>query len=276
MRRPPTPAEWVRHVTLALLAALSLFPLYFIAVNSFKSVLEYAQNNLALPTELRWGNYERAWSLMQGPLLNTTFIVVASVVLIVFVASLAAYAFAVLDFPGRRFLFFLVFALLLIPGFLTLIPLFLQIKKLPFANTYWGLILPYAAAGQAFAIFVLKTFFEQIPRELLEAARIDGATDAQTYRRVVVPLSRPVLISVGVVNLVPLWNDYLLPSLLLDSNHRTVAVALVALQGNERSSIPETGALMAAFLLSAVPLMLLFSFLMRAYIEGLTSGAVKA
>lgn len=96
MRRP-TPAEWARHATLAVLAALSLFPLYFIGVNSFKSVLEYARNNLALPTELRWGNYERAWSLMQGPLLNTTFIVVASVILIVLVASLAAYAFAVLS-----------------------------------------------------------------------------------------------------------------------------------------------------------------------------------
>ncbi len=138
------------------------------------------------------------------------------------------------------------------------------------------LILPYIASGQALSIFVLRTFFQGISYELVEAAKIDGAGDLRVYRSLVMPLSVPVLVSVGIVNLAPLWNDYLLPWLLLDSEHQTLTMALVFFQGNAIThSSSQFGPLMASYALAAVPLAILFGFLMRYYVERLTSGALK-
>lgn len=265
-----------RQATLAILVALSLFPIYFILVNSIKNRLQYAQNSWLLPDAPQWQNYSEAWSKLSEPILNSTIIVVFSVAGILVMSSLAAYAFAQIAFPGRQALFLLIFMLLLIPGFLTLIPLYLQIKKLNLGNSYWGVILPYIAGGQAFSIFVLRTFFAGLAKELIEAAKIDGAGDLRIFRSIAIPLSMPVLTSVGIINLVPIWNDYLLPQLVLDRAHRTLTMALVSFQGNAQThSAPDFGPLMAAYALSSVPLLILFSFLMRYYIEGLTSGSVK-
>ena len=271
--------EWGRQLSLIVLALLSLFPLYFSLVNSFKTPIEYAQNPVSLPASLApgAGNYLRAWGQVAQPTVNSLVITLVSVALTLALAALSAYAFALMDFPGRRLLFALVFALLLVPDFLTLIPLYVQIKRLPLPSNYLAVILPYVAAGQAFAILVLRTFYDGVSRELLEAARIDGAGHWQIFTRVVLPISTPILVTVGIIRFVPIWNDFLLPSLLLDGAHRTLPVALVRFQGSaENYTAPDFGALMAAYVLSAIPLLILFAFLMRAYIEGLTSGAVKA
>lgn len=135
--------------------------------------------------------------------------------------------------------------------------------------------MPYTAGGQALSVFVLKAFFEDVPRELLEAARMDSASDLQIFHRIILPLSYPVLASVGIINFVPLWNDYLLSHLLLDNRHQTITMALVAFQGNESHTAPNFGALMASYARSAVPLAVLLSLLMRRYVEGSMNGAVK-
>lgn len=269
--------ELVRQAILLILALLALFPLYFSLVNSLKNPVQYAQNLLNLPAQLHFENYAVAWGQIAVPMLNSVIVTLASVVLTLLFAALSAYAFALMDFPGRHLLFAVTFALLLIPGFLTLIPLYIQIKALPLPSNYLAIILPTVAGGQAFAILVLRTAFEGLPKDILEAARIDGAGHLQTLGRVVVPMAAPVLISVAIIQLVPIWNDYLLPSLVLDDAHRTLPMALVSFQGNGASttSTPNYGALMASYVLSAVPLLGLFSFLMRYYIQGLTSGAVK-
>jgi ABC-type glycerol-3-phosphate transport system permease component len=211
--------------------------------------------------------------------MNSILIVSVSVVGIVSFASMSAYSFTFLQFPLRRVLFTLVFVLLLIPGVLTLIPLYLQIKRLDFfgiSNSWGGLILPYIAAGQAFSIFVLRTFFGGISRDLIDAARVDGASEFHIFTRIVVPLSYPVIASVVVVNVVPLWNDYLLPSLLLEDKYRTLTMALVSLQGNAQThSSSQFGTLMAAYVIACIPLAIIFAFLMRYYVQGLTSGALK-
>lgn len=270
--------EVSRQAVLLILGLLGLFPLYFTLVNSFKTPTQYAANLLNLPSQLHAENFAVAWGQIAGPMLHSVIITVSSVLLTLALATLSAYAFALMDFPGRHVLFALVFALLLIPDFLTLIPLYLQIKAVPLPSNDLDLILPTVAAGQAFCILVLRTAFETLPRDMLEAANIDGASHFQTLTRIVVPISAPILISVAIIRLIPIWNDYLLPSLVLDEAHRTLPVALVAFQGGGAASsvTPNYGALMASYLLSAVPLLLLFSFLMRYYIQGLTSGAVKA
>jgi ABC-type glycerol-3-phosphate transport system permease component len=268
-----------RHTILIVLALLALFPIGFLLVNSVKTELAYSRDPLALPETFQWHHYREAFDLIVRPILNSVVIVTASVLGIVTFAAMSAYAFTFMSFPLRRLLFTLVFVLLLIPGVLTLIPLYLQIKRLDIfglSNSWGGLILPYIAAGQAFSIFVLRTFFGGISKDLIDAARVDGASEWHIFGKIVVPLSVPVLVSVIVVNVVPLWNDYLLPSLLLSEKYRTLTIALVSLQGNAQShSSSQFGTLMAAYVIACVPLAIVFAFLMRYYVQGLTSGALK-
>ncbi len=268
--------ELPKHLTLGLLVLLTLFPIYYIIVNSFKTVTELATSNLNLPSHLEWNNYGLAWTALQLPLLNTSLIVGAGVLGIVALAALSAYAFARIEFPGRNALFVLVFALLLVPGFLTLIPLFLQIKKMNLSGGHLSLILPYIAGGQAFSIFVLKSFFETLPKELFEAAKVDGANDFQMFSRIALPLSVPILVTVALINLVPLWNDLLLPRLVLNEQSKTVTLALLSFTGVPMGQIGNDAAINAGYVLASLPLVIVMGFLMRYYIEGLTSGSVKA
>lgn len=272
-----TPGEVVRQLVLILLGLLALFPMYFSVVNSFKDRTQYAENLLNVPTRLHPENYAVAWSQIQGPLLNSVIVTGVSVLATLVLAALSAYAFALMDFPGRHLLFGLAFALLLVPEFLTLIPLYVQIRSLPLASNYLAIILPTVAAGQPFAILVLRAAFEAIPKDMLEAARLDGAGHLALLRRIVLPVTLPVLASVAIIRLIPVWNDYLLPSLVLDEAHRTLPVALVSFQGGGASTnaTPNYGALMASYVLSALPLVGLFGFLMRYYIQGVTTGGAK-
>lgn len=269
----------IRQLVLVVLGFLVIFPLLFLLLNSVKTQVEFTRDPLGIPTAFSIAPYRDAIHVVLHPIINSTIIVSVSVVGTVVFASLSAYAFTFLSFPGRRTLFTLIFALLLIPGVLTLIPLYLQIKRLNvlgISGGYAAVILPYIASGQAFSIFVLRTFFGGISRDLIDAARIDGANEVHIYSRIVLPLSVPVLASVAVVNIVPLWNDYLLPSLLLSTTTRTITMALVTLQGNAQTHTSQDfGTLMAAYVISCIPLAIVFGFLMRYYVQGLTAGALK-
>ena len=271
--------EYLRYLILILLAICAIFPIFFLLINSTKTQLEFSTNPLALPSGVEWQNYKEAFDIIGRPILNSVIIVFGSVFGIITFACMSAYAFTFMTFPLRRVLFIAIFALLLIPGVLTLIPLYLQIKRLEFlgVNGNWGgLILPYIAGGQAFSIFVLYTFFGGISKDLIDAARIDGASEWHILGKIVVPLSIPVIVSVAVINIVPIWNDYLLPSLLLSQQYRTLTIALVSLQGNAMTnSSSQFGILMAAYVVACIPLAILFAFLMRYYVQGLTSGALK-
>ena len=271
--------EIIRFSILIVLALLAIFPIFFLLINSTKTELEFSTNPLALPTSFNWSNYTEAFDIIGLPILNSVIVVIASVVGIISFACMSAYAFTFMSFPFRRVLFVGIFALLLIPGVLTLIPLYLQIKRLDFlgvSNNWGSLILPYIAGGQAFSIFVLRTFFGGISKDLVDAARVDGASEWHILAKIVVPLSIPVIVSVAVINIVPIWNDYLLPSLLLAEKYRTLTISLVTLQGNAQThSSSQFGILMAAYVVACIPLAILFTFLMRYYVQGLTSGALK-
>ncbi|THF83322.1 carbohydrate ABC transporter permease [Cohnella fermenti] len=264
------------QLLLLLLLVFNLLPIYFIVENSVKTPLEFASSTLNFPQTLQWSNYGVAWEKIGGSLYHTSVIIAASIVAIVAFSAMSAYAFSKLRFPLQNALFLLVFGLLLIPGFLTLIPLYLQIKKLGISDSYLALILPYIAGGQAFSIFVLKTFFEQLPDEIFEAARIDGAGNIRIFSTIVLPLSVPICTTVAIINITSLWNDYLLPSLLLNRAHQTVTMALVSFEAAAGNyGLSDYGGMMAAYLIAAVPLLLLFSLLMRNFVEGISSGSIK-
>jgi len=261
---------------LLLLLLFNLLPIYFIIENSVKSPIEFATSTLAFPKSFQWSNYAVAWEKISMSLLNTSVIIGVSVFALVVFSAMSAYAFSKLRFPLQNTLFMVVFGLLLIPGFLTLIPLYLQIKKLGFTDNYLALILPYIAGGQAFSIFVLKTFFDQLPGEIFEAARIDGAGNTRIFSTVVLPLSIPICTTVAIMNITSLWNDYLLPSLLLNRSNQTITMALVSFEASTGNyGLSDYGGMMAAYLIASVPLLLLFSLLMRNFVEGISSGSIK-
>lgn len=271
-RRP----AFLLHAILLVLAAVALYPMIFMVLNAAKSGLETGASPFSIPLHPLWQNFVQAFEATGPSFWRSGVIVGVSVLFMLIFAMLAAYAFAKLEFPERNALFYVIFGLLLVPGFLTLIPLFLEIKDLGLLNSRWGLILPYIAGGQAFCIFILRTFIRSIPNDLFEAAKIDGATEGTMFVRIVVPLSIPIIVTLALLNVVGLWSDYILPSLILSTNHETVAMAIANFQPPPIApSINAFNLQLAAFTLASVPLAILFLFLMRYFVAGMTNGAIK-
>ena len=195
-------------------------------INALKNGIQTAASPFSLPSHPLWSNFSQAIQSILPAARQSAIIVSVSVVFMLLFALMCAYAFAKIKFPEREALFYVVFGLLLIPGFLTLIPLFLEIKQAGLLNSDWGLILPYIAGGQAFCVFILRTFLRAIPEDLFEAARIDGAGDFKVFLHIVTPLSVPILVTLGLLNIVGLWSDFVLPSLVLSGTNETLAVAI--------------------------------------------------
>lgn len=265
------------NLVLVIYVLLSVYPIVFMLTNAFKDGLQTAVNPFTVTLAKPFGeNFAMAWQAIAPDFFRSLSIVGVSVAGIVGLAMLSAYSFARLEYPYKAFLFNAVFALLLVPGFLTLIPLFLEIKNLHLLNTSWGLILPYISGSQAFAIFVFRTFIQGLPGELFEAARIDGANELQMFTRLVVPLSVPVMVTIALLNINGIWGDYVLPSVILDPSHATVAVAVANFQPPPDAPSLNAGNMqLAAFAIASLPIATLFLFLMRYFVAGLTSGGVK-
>ena len=265
-----------KHIVLLILAVFMIYPIMFMLINSVKDGVETTVNPFSATSHPLWNNFSMAWQAIAPSFVRTSFIVIVSVAGILFFSLLSAYVFARLHIREREILFYIIFGLLLVPGFLTLIPLFLEIKNFGLLNSIWGLILPYIASGQAFAIFVLRTFIRAIPNEMFEAARIDGANDIQMFYWIVVPLSVPILVTLGLLNIVGLWSDFILPSLILQPSDGTVAMAIVNFQPPPMSlSLNAFNEQLAAFTLASIPIAILFIFLMRYFVAGITNGALK-
>jgi len=255
-------------------ALIVLFPLLFALSTSLKGGAEVNQYPPTLwPHSLDLGNYTAA--LQQAPLarflLNSLIQSGAITLGQLLTASLAAFAFSFMEFPGRRWLFFLFLSTLMIPGEVTLIPNYLTVRSFGWLDTYPGLIAPYLAT--AFGTFLLRQFFLTIPRELADAARIDGASRRRFLWTIVVPLSRPALATLAIYAFLSSWNQYLWPLLVINSTEmRTVQIGLALLQSQE---ILSWSLVMAGVILIILPTVVLFVFGYRHVVRGLTAGAVK-
>lgn len=262
------------HLILIVAVALTFYPFVFLIITSFKTNDQFYHVFWGVTTPLHWENYLHAWQAIDKYILNSVIVALFSVTGVLTVASLTAYAFARHKFPGSTFLFYAIIALMMIPGVLTLISSFMWIKDLHLINTRLALILPYIAGGQVFAIFILRSFMASIPEELFEAGRIDGASEFGMFRMIAIPLSKPILGTVAIMNLLGVWNDYVWPLIVLsDDSKRTLTIGLAFFQGTFYTSY---GTLMAGYIIACLPLLILFFFAMRYFVEGLTSGALKA
>jgi len=265
--------DWWRIIVLGVLGSLMIAPLIMAFFISLKTIPQFARNSFGLSFPLHWENYTFAWGIVRRFILNSVIVSSVTVIGVLLFASLAGYAFAVLEFPGKQILFYLVLALMMVPSALTLIPSFVLVKNLGLLNTYWAMILPWIAGGQVFAMFILRTFFESLPGALFDAARIDGASEWQGYYRIALPMSKSMLGVVAVLNILGTWNNLIWPALTVTK--QDLLTLTPGLNTYQSAYYTRYGFMMAGLLIGSVPLVILFVFTSRWFVEGLTSGAVK-
>lgn len=261
---------------LAVLALLTFIPLYFMVSNSLRSGPELAASPFGIVSKPLFENYAHAWAASSFAYVRTFFVVIASVLGTSVTTLLGAYAFARLRFPGKEVVFYVIFGLLLLPAFITLIPLYVQITDMGLIGSPWGLILPYVAAGQALGIVVLRGAIESIPEEYFEAANLDGANDLWMFRKLAVPLSMPLVIALALLQAVALWGDFVLPSLILQGDGVTVSVAITGFSAPlVASSLNTYNIQLAAFTIATIPMAILVLVMMRYFVSGLSQTAIK-
>ncbi len=260
---------------LLVLLGLTFIPILLMIFLSLKDNGQIYGRFWAPPNPVRWQNYPSGFGAMIGYIKNSLIYSLISVFGVGFLASLSGYVFARHRFPFKETIYLGILALLMIPGILTLIPAFVLVKQLGLVNTPWALILPWTAGGQVFGILLCRTFFANLPQELFDSAKMDGANELQLYARIAVPLSWPIIVTVSIMHLVGTYNDFIWPLLTISSTSlQVVSVGLT--EFTSQYGITDWGPRMAAYTVATIPLVLLFIFGMRYYIQGITSGAVKA
>jgi ABC-type glycerol-3-phosphate transport system permease component len=258
---------------LVVMAALMLYPFYFMIQTSLKDNSQFALDFWVPTAPYHVENYGEAFPVVWHYMWNSVIVTATTTVGVVAVATLAAYPFARLSFPGRQVLYYSLISLMMIPGILTLVPQFVLVRDLHLIGNFGGVILPYIAGNELLGIFLLRAFFAGLPEELFEAARIDGGSDLQLFLRVGLPLVRPAVAALAIVVVLGVWNDYIWPLLVLtDDSVKTLVLGMVVFQ---TKYITNYGPLMAGYTLAVLPLLLLFALSMRQFIAGLTGGALK-
>lgn len=261
----------------ALIIVVTYFPIVFVLSNSLKSGQTLAQGGVfSLFTQFDTQNYVEAWKGIDTALGNTIIVAVASILIGVTAALLGAYAFSQAEFKGKSVLFVAYIALLMIPSTLTLIPLFLMMKSFGFYDSWWALILPYAATAQPLLVLLFRGFFEQIPKELMQSARVDGAREWQIVTKVVAPLTRPIILTGAILMTITIWGDYIWPEIVIQNyHHYTISAGLQEYVNALGISGSGAGSVFAAYIIALLPMFIFVGFTMRYFVSGITEGAVK-
>lgn len=262
------------HLFLISVAVTCLYPLLWMISSSLKSQDMIFQDLSLIPKHFHFENYINAWK--EGGFgrnfLNSIFYTTSVVFGIVIIASMAAYAFARFRFPGRNALFFIFMAAMMIPIPGSFVALYVLLNKLHLRNTPLGYILCMINVGLSTSIFLLKTFFDKMPKELEDAARIDGCSKIGIWWHVALPLAKPVLAVVVVFNALNVWNEYILALIIFDSRqYMPLQVALQTFQGEFVTNYP---LLMAGLTITALPIILVYLLMQKYIIKGVTAGAI--
>lgn len=266
------------HTVIIILLCLTIFPVYLLITMSLKSDIQLSVDIFGLPNPIRWSNYNQAFYKLIGNLFNSIFISVASTVTIMFLSALTGFAFSRMQFPGKNFFYLLLFILMMIPGILALAPKLKLIEDLGLKDSWWSLYLTYIAGGQVMGTVLCKNFLDGQPKELFQAAVIDGAGTFDLFLRICLPLAKPILSTIFVLNVVEIYNDYFTPFMYLESMDKmpiTVALKLFQVKFLEGQSGAVAASMFSGFAISTIPLIIIFMFGSKVYVEGLTSGAVK-
>ncbi|MBV7339392.1 carbohydrate ABC transporter permease [Chloroflexi bacterium TSY] len=263
---------------LLVVLAVFLFPFFWMISSSLKTLAEVSTfPPPILPETPQWQNYVTAFS--RAPLLqygwNTIIVAVAVIVLTVTLTVMAAYALVFLEFRGKNLVFLILLSPQMVAGVILLLPLFVVLLQFKMLNTYWSLIIPYTVLFAPFAVMLLRGYLETIPRDLVEAARVDGATEVWTLFRVIFPLARPALATVALFCFIWSWNEFLFALVYIQKPAlRTISVGIALLES--MPNFPrETNIILAASAAITLPVLILFTVAQRQFIEGITAGSVK-
>ncbi|MGI5154830.1 carbohydrate ABC transporter permease [Microbispora sp. CA-102843] len=269
---PGAAGRVVRIVLLSVASIVTIFPFYAMVVLSLKPVAAVEFPGSLLPWPLATGAYERVLGGGDLPLwtLNTLIYSVVSVVLVLLLASLAGYAFAKKRFPGKETMFWSFLAMVMVPYHVTLIPLFVLVANAGGVDTFWGLIVPTLANAQA--VFLMRQFIGALPDELFEAARLDGASEWTIFVRIVLPLCKPILATLGLFVFLWHWNDFLWPLIVGQSTDmRTLTVGIASLQ---EQNVP-LNVVLAGATVAFVPIFAAYLVGQRYLTEGVTMSGIK-
>jgi ABC-type glycerol-3-phosphate transport system permease component len=261
------------YVVLLAIVVVEAFPLFWMLLTSVKNQREVFSS--FLPQTLDFSNFQRVWVAMNLPvhLVNSLYVTGLTVVIVVAVATLAGYAFARYSFPGRDLLFYLFIGAMMIPGQAILIPMFQFLKAIGLLNTLTGLSLSYLGGATAFAIFLMRAFFMSLPRELGDAARIDGASEFGVLWYVYLPLARSGIATVVIIQSLGTWNEFMFSTTFI-SNPELKTIQSALFQAVGRYATDYT-ALSSGLILALVPIVTVYLVLQKQFIAGLTAGALK-
>lgn len=254
---------------------LVLLPVFFLFNSSLRESNEFARTPFALARNPFWENYRRVWSEGEfgSYFFNSLIITGGSLALILLISLGAGFVLGRYSFRGNNLVFGFILTGMLIPAKLAILPLFIQLKWMNLLDSRIGLILVYTSAALPAAIFIMSGFFKSLPSDLDNAARIDGASEITMLRKVMAPLVRPGMAIVGIYSAIPIWNDFFLPLVFLQSpEKKTLMQGLTVFFGQYAS---QWGVLFAGLCLAALPLIVLYLVLSEQFIKGLTAGAVK-
>ena len=264
------------YLMLFLIALTFLYPFVLAIATSFKTLPEINQNPVSpFPQTFTLEGYQRMFGLNVGRWAINSFVIAAAItVTTVLLASLAGYALSRIKFPGSQAVFLSIIGTMMVPGIVMLIPMFIILKALGMIDTYAGLIVPKMVA--AFGIFLMAQFFEAVPIEIEEAARMDGANRFRTFFQVVLPLARPAIVALIIFSFQGSWNEFMHPLIVITTNQDlyTLPLGLALLRGGLGQNL-QWNALMAGSMLTTLPMALIFLFFQRYFIEGISYSGVK-
>lgn len=271
-------AGWVSHGIIIILIIMSIFPIYLLISMSLKSNFQLLSDIFSLPNPVKWENYDQAFGKLIRSLFNSVFLSVTITSSIVFMSAINGFVFSRFEFPGKKFIYTAILALMMVPGFLGLASLIKLIENLNLRDTWWALYLPAVAGGQIMGTVLCKNSLDGQPKELYMAAKVDGANTWNLFLKICLPLCRPILATIFVLNIVAVYNDYFSPFIFIDSMDKmpiTVTLKLFQVKFIDGQSGVSSGAMYAGYVISTIPLILIFLFGSRVYVEGITSGALK-
>ncbi|RRJ64188.1 carbohydrate ABC transporter permease [Paenibacillus oralis] len=263
------------EIITGLIALLFLSPFYFLFVNSVKPFGEIMSDSASWPKVFQWENYAKAWELTKFPqaFTNSLIITVISVGILALISAMGAYRMVRANTWFNRILFMLFIASMVIPFQTIMMPLLRVVNELGVNNTHFGLVMTYLGLGAPMAVFLFHGFVKSIPREIEEAATVDGCTGISVFFRIVLPMLKPMLMTIIVLNCLWVWNDYLLPSLILQRPEmRTIPLATFAFFGQYTK---QWDIALPALILGITPIIIFFLFLQRYIVEGIAAGSVK-
>ena len=258
-------------------AVTVIFPMIWMIYSSFKTDQELFFSPWAAPVELQWDHFARAWTKAHvgDYLLNTLIVVVPALLLTLIISAMAAFVLARFEFVGRRFLFYMFLSGMLFPVFLALVPLFNLVNQLKMLNTFHGLIIVYIAYSLPFTIFFLTGFFKTLPTEIEESAIMDGANPYQVFFKVMLPMASPGLISMGIFNFLGMWNQYVLPLVLISDESKYMLPQGLAFMLFKQFYENDWSALFAALTIIIVPTLILYITFQKQIQDDITTGALK-